>query len=178
VTITFENENDVILYASHRIISYAKKNHYIFVTQCIWWISSIIGLQQGMVTHINNLKTWERLNQEVHPIKTDRAPEDIVHPSRVSQIQDLNSISRKSESTQSESPEIDQWDRILEDCEKFLLESDVKWRKHVKGIRKKHSIERRIQVPKVNTQQKPVKTYWTQMEAMEESELHRIKAAA
>jgi len=56
MTITFENANDLIVYVLERIISFGCKNQYIFVAQCVWWQASIIGLQQGLVTHIDNLK--------------------------------------------------------------------------------------------------------------------------
>jgi len=56
MTINFENENDVIVYALEKIISYAQKNRYIFVAQSVWWIASVIGLSDGLVIHINNLR--------------------------------------------------------------------------------------------------------------------------
>jgi hypothetical protein len=56
MTITFANEDDVIVYALEKIISYARNNQYIFFAQSIWWISSIIGLQQGLIIHFGNLK--------------------------------------------------------------------------------------------------------------------------
>jgi len=56
MTITFENNNDIIVYALEKILSYARDNQYIFLAYSMWWISSIIGLQQGLVVHINNLK--------------------------------------------------------------------------------------------------------------------------
>jgi len=56
MSITFENNNDIIVYALEKIISSARENQYIFLAQSIWWISSIIGLQQGLVTYIDNLK--------------------------------------------------------------------------------------------------------------------------
>jgi len=56
MTITFENDNDVICYALEKIISYARDNQYIFLAQSIWWISSVIGLQQGLVNYIDNLR--------------------------------------------------------------------------------------------------------------------------
>jgi len=43
--ITFGNDNDVVLYPLEHIISFARKNQYIFVAQCIRWLASIIGLQ-------------------------------------------------------------------------------------------------------------------------------------
>ena len=56
MTITFENDNDVIVYALEKIISYTRNNQYIFLAQIVWWISCIIGLQQGLIIHIDNLK--------------------------------------------------------------------------------------------------------------------------
>jgi hypothetical protein len=61
MTITFENDNDIIVYALEKIISFARDNHYIFLAQSIWWISSIIGLQPELVIHIDNLRN--RSNQ-------------------------------------------------------------------------------------------------------------------
>jgi hypothetical protein len=54
MTITFENENDIIIYALEKIISYARVNHFIFLAQSICWISSLIGLQQQLVIHIDD----------------------------------------------------------------------------------------------------------------------------
>ena len=50
MTITFENDNDVIVYALEKIIAYTRNNQYIFVAQSIWWIVSVIGLTEGLVT--------------------------------------------------------------------------------------------------------------------------------
>jgi hypothetical protein len=58
MTITFESDKDVIVYALEKIISYARNNQYIFLAQSIWWISSTIGLQEGLVIYIDNLKAW------------------------------------------------------------------------------------------------------------------------
>jgi len=55
-TIASENDNDVILYPLEKIIFFARKNHYIFVAQCISWLASIIVLHQDFIMHIDNLK--------------------------------------------------------------------------------------------------------------------------
>jgi len=60
MTITFENDNDIIVYAFETIISYARSNQQIFAAQCVWWLASIIGLEQGLVNYIDNLPS--RLN--------------------------------------------------------------------------------------------------------------------
>jgi len=56
MTITFDNDNDVIVYALEKIISYARQYQYIFVAQSVWWLASVIGLQEGLIRHIDNLK--------------------------------------------------------------------------------------------------------------------------
>jgi len=56
MTITFENDNDVIVYALKKDISYTRKTQQIFVAQCIWWLASIIGLEQGLIVHIDNCR--------------------------------------------------------------------------------------------------------------------------
>jgi hypothetical protein len=59
MTITFENENDVIVYALEKVISYARRTPQIFVAQCVWWLASIIVLEQGLINHIDNLNGQE-----------------------------------------------------------------------------------------------------------------------
>jgi hypothetical protein len=72
MTITFESDNDVIVYTLEKIISYARTNQYIFLAQSIWWISSIIGFQQELILFIDNLKIRSKegipaFNPAVHP---------------------------------------------------------------------------------------------------------------
>jgi len=56
MTLTFENDNNVIVYALEKIIAFAKNNQYIFLAQSVWWIASVLGLQAGLVIYINNLQ--------------------------------------------------------------------------------------------------------------------------
>jgi len=56
--VNFQNDSDVIVYALEKIIVYAQNNKHIFLAQSIWWIASIIRLQQGLIIHIDNL--WSR----------------------------------------------------------------------------------------------------------------------
>jgi hypothetical protein len=65
MTITFENDNDVIVYALEKVISYTRRTQQIFVAQCVWWLASIIGLEQGLVNHIDNLQS--RINVTIVP---------------------------------------------------------------------------------------------------------------
>jgi hypothetical protein len=61
MTITFENDSDVIVYALEKIIPFARENQFLFVANCVWWISEIIGLELGLVAHINNLEERKSL---------------------------------------------------------------------------------------------------------------------
>jgi len=76
MTITFDNDNDIIVYALEKIISYARDNQYVFLAQSIWWISSILKLQQKLVTHIDNL----RIQSVVSSAKNKKILADSVAP--------------------------------------------------------------------------------------------------
>jgi len=56
MTIIFEDENDVVVHALDKIICYARQNQYILVAQSVWWIASIIGLTDGLIMHVDNLR--------------------------------------------------------------------------------------------------------------------------
>ena len=55
MTITFDNDTDVIDYALEKIVSFARENQYLFVANCVWWIAGIIGLDNRLINHIDNL---------------------------------------------------------------------------------------------------------------------------
>jgi len=55
MTLNFKDDSEVIIYALEKIISFAKQNQYFFVASCAWWIASVIGLDTGLTTHIDNL---------------------------------------------------------------------------------------------------------------------------
>jgi hypothetical protein len=56
MAVTFENNNDFILYALEKVISYARRTQHIFVAQCMWWLASIIGQEKGLINHIDNIQ--------------------------------------------------------------------------------------------------------------------------
>jgi hypothetical protein len=62
MSITFENENDVIVYALEKIIAFARNNRYLFVANCVWWIAGVIGLEEGLINHIDNLVAQDRIH--------------------------------------------------------------------------------------------------------------------
>jgi hypothetical protein len=61
MTITFENDNDVIVYALAKVIAYARRTQQVFVAQCVWWLASIVGLETGLINHIDILRKLEEV---------------------------------------------------------------------------------------------------------------------
>jgi hypothetical protein len=102
MTITFENDNDVIVYALEKIIAYARRTQQIFVAQCIWWIASILGLEQGLVLFIDNIQS--RVTVTIIPEEVPRVDKTISPIPRDNQ-EDLRQ------------------DKILEECEEYLKDS-------------------------------------------------------
>ena len=73
MTITFENDSDVIVYALEKIISYASNTQYLFVANCVWWIAGIIASDDGLRIHIDNLTSQERIIRGVSSTPRDIA---------------------------------------------------------------------------------------------------------
>jgi len=72
MTITFENDNDVIVYALEKVISYTRRTQQIFVAQCVWWLASIIGLQQGLIIYIDTVNQRSNITNKgrSHPVNS------------------------------------------------------------------------------------------------------------
>jgi hypothetical protein len=113
MTVTFENDQDVIIYALEKVINYARRTQQIFVAQCVWWLASIIGLEQGLINYIDNLK-----KREYSAPLEERS--DIVHPDRTRQILSERAVS----STPRDLTEDRRLDRILDSAERCLAESE------------------------------------------------------
>jgi len=65
MSINFENDKDVIVYALEKIISYTRKHQYIFVGKCVCWLTSITGLEQGLRIHIDTLHKRSIINHKI-----------------------------------------------------------------------------------------------------------------
>jgi hypothetical protein len=101
MTITFEHDNDNIFCGLQIVISYARKHKYIFVVQTVLWMCLIIGLQQGLVIHIDNLRrqaeSTNNNEQELSSSQRDVQDEsrdfigsNFVHPDIVTQLQNIS----------------------------------------------------------------------------------------
>jgi hypothetical protein len=102
MTITFENDNDIIVYALEKIIAHARRTQQIFVAQCVWWLASIIGLEQGLVNYIDNLES--RININIIPEK-------------------IPSVKGNVSPIPRDNQEDPRQDKILKECEEYLKDS-------------------------------------------------------
>jgi len=53
--ITFEDDTEIIIDGLEKIITIVRNTQQIFVAQCIWWLATVINLEQGLVQHIDTL---------------------------------------------------------------------------------------------------------------------------
>jgi hypothetical protein len=102
MTITFENDNDVIVYALEKVIAYARRTQQIFVAHCVWWLASNIGLEQGLVNYISNRQARQEVN--ILPEKTSDSKGSISPVPR-----DIQEGKRQ--------------DIIVKECEEYLKDS-------------------------------------------------------
>jgi len=124
MTINFENDNDVIVYALEKIISYARDNQYIFLAQSIWWISLIIGLQSGLVIHINNIRERSNHSTNQQGKEVSATPRDIQGDSRSQNKTKQSCIAESSSDIEG----YDRQEKILQDCETFIKKSQPQQR--------------------------------------------------
>jgi hypothetical protein len=102
MTITFEHQNDVIVFALEKVISYARRTQQIFVAQCVWWLALIIGIEQDLVVYIDNLQS--RINLTI-------VPENVPSVGRI-----VSPLPRDNQEDQRQ-------DIILKECEEYLKDS-------------------------------------------------------
>lgn len=51
MNINFGTESDVFLYSLEQNNPLCQVHHYIFAAQCVWWLASLLGLQQGLLRY-------------------------------------------------------------------------------------------------------------------------------
>jgi len=107
MTITFENDNDVIVYALEKVISYARSTQQIFVDQCVWWLASIISLEPGLIIHIDNLREPSIITTTPRDIQEEQSSSSSISDCQ----QDLEELRSVRE------------DKILEECDEVLRSS-------------------------------------------------------
>jgi hypothetical protein len=112
MTITFESNTDVIIYALEKMILYARRTGQIFVAQCMWWLALVIGLKQRLIVHIDNLRKRE-------PSAPLGDYPGIIHPDRTQQI-----LSEKAvPPTPKDLTEDQRLDKVLKSTEVYIEKS-------------------------------------------------------
>ena len=87
--VTFENDNDIIVYALECVIAHARRTQQVFVAQCVWWLALIIGLERELVSHIDKLQSGKDTTpQEQLPWEDSATPKDLAEDSQVDQVLD------------------------------------------------------------------------------------------
>jgi len=86
MTITFKNDSDVIVYAFEKVIAYARRTQQIFVAQCVWWLASIIGLESGLISHIDNLHKRDQAERTLSKRAISSTPRDLTEDSRLDRV--------------------------------------------------------------------------------------------
>jgi hypothetical protein len=175
MTITFESDKDVIVYALEKIISYARDNQYIFLAQSSWWISSIIGLQEGLVIYIDNLKAREVVDKpELRSVSVVPG----IHPDRIANFLNSEDSYNTSEGDSVSTTESDIHNEIIDNCEAFLAQSQEE-RKAVGRLTRQVSrrVEKKADRIAKRKAKKPIRTFGTQTEGIDGHELRRRKAA-
>jgi hypothetical protein len=175
MTITFANDNDVIVYALEKIISYARKYQYIFLAQSVRWISSMIGLQSDLIPHIDNLNLRSNVgidaSQSIPSVSEglDKIPTNI-HQSRIAQILSSDRDFSNSNEGLISIPETDIHDEVIQNCKVFFNQS----KQERKAIGRKNREASRV----IKRQaERPIITFGIQTRGIVGSELRRRTAA-
>jgi hypothetical protein len=91
----------------------------------VWWLASIIGLETGLVNHIDNLRKREdvlkqaRVSEERREVPEEDQSFQQVHPDRVAHI----SVDRSVSAVPRDLTEDQRLDRILEEAEEVVQNS-------------------------------------------------------
>jgi len=158
--ITFEKDNNVIVYAFEKIIAFCWDNQYIYIAQCIWWISSVVRLQQGITIHIDNTWLWgSTIAEDILSVAVSYENGKIY----------TDQIGHFRDSVDKSDNESNRLDSVLKTTEELL---NLSKRQRNNFQKTKWELSNGVENAWEIT-----KTYQTQTDGMEDSELNRRKAA-
>jgi len=161
--ITFENDNDVIVYALECVIAYTRQTQQIFVAQCVRWLASIVGLEKELVFHIDKLQGKQNTSpQEQLPREATITPRDLAEDRRIDQVLDDTKQYLKESR------------RLREIAALKVSGTTSTERINLTRISKKY-LRKSEKVPKVDTTSK--EGYLSKTEGIDSSEISRRKAA-
>jgi hypothetical protein len=126
------------------------------VANCVWWLASVIGLKQGLINHIDNLR-------KIESPATLAESSGTVHPDRIHQILSERAVS----STPRDLTEDQRLDSVLEEAEKCFETS--------KSIRSTRQQSRINPLPQTRNQLKKACKVKRLQEEKRNSEVERTK---
>jgi hypothetical protein len=137
MTISYESNSDVMVYAFARIIAFSRSKAYIFAAHCVWWPASIIGFEQRLIIRIAYLRKREPIALESMTISSsvsNKVPESATIPSTVhpSQVQQM-SIGREMPPTPWDLTEEQRTEQLLDRAEHFIEEckrAQITWQRN------------------------------------------------
>jgi len=118
MTITFENDNDVIVYALEKIIAFARRTQQIFVARCVWWLASVVRLELVLIAYIDNL----RKQSEVSLAKDKELSADLVTSIQEKKQPSPVAIGRQAREISTVPQDIQEESRIVGETEKVHLD--------------------------------------------------------
>jgi hypothetical protein len=87
----------------------------------VWWISSIIGLQQGLITYNDNLKVQEKIGKPKPRTESlNHLQSSGIHAERIMNTQNYASDDCTSAADSVSTAETDIHNEVIENCELFL----------------------------------------------------------
>jgi hypothetical protein len=99
-------------------VSYARRKQQAFLAQCIWWLASIIGLERGLINHIDNLNSRIESTvipgEEIRVSLEEKAPDEAAASSP--QDSPEPTVSREKQENYRKN-------KILKECEEYLKDS-------------------------------------------------------
>jgi len=111
MTITFENDNDIIVYALETIIAYTRGTQHIFVANCVWWLASVTRLEQGLIVHIDNLHK----QSEVSLAKDQESTTDLTTSTQETRQSSPIAIGRQARGISTVPRDIQEESRIIDE---------------------------------------------------------------
>lgn len=87
MTITFENDKDIIVYTFEKILLSSRERQLLFAAHCVLWLAAISGSPQGLLNHIDSLPERAELGAKSNPqdirdeqsMTSGSADQDIIH---------------------------------------------------------------------------------------------------
>jgi hypothetical protein len=69
MTITCENQGDIVVFTAEKNLSFSISDQYIFMARCVCWLAFIRWLEQATKVHIDNV--WSGAGYSIFTAEQD-----------------------------------------------------------------------------------------------------------